>query len=119
VRDLSFFGIAAQVIPVLLIALGIEARAFARPRSWPEVFVYIFIVVYASLAEMLALLGVMEIRGLRNHVFNEWFVFSAIAVQMTMLVFVAMRPMVGGFWRHQTMRPQGGPLPLRDDENRS
>jgi hypothetical protein len=48
-------------------------------------------VVYAALAEMLALLAVMEIRGLRAHVFNEWFVFSAIAVQMTLLVFVAMR----------------------------
>jgi hypothetical protein len=96
-RDLSFYGTSAQVIPVLLIALGIEARAFARPRSWPEAIGYIFVAVYAGVAEVLALLAMTKIGGgIRNRVVNQWFVWTAIVVQMAMLTFVAVSSMMIG-----------------------
>lgn len=94
-RDLSFHATAAQVIPVLLIALGFEARAFARPRSEAEMLGFVFVVAYAAIAEMLAMLALMEAGGgIRERLVNEWIIWGAIVVQMIMLMFVAGHTMV-------------------------
>jgi hypothetical protein len=82
-------AVAAQVIPVLYLVLGIELRVFARDKTPESVYRGLAVFVFVALAEMIALSNLAFATTVPE--WTKWWMLAAIPLQLTMIGHLVLR----------------------------